>query len=172
MASVDEILAEMSEVSEDGKVVLTIDEDLRIITVPNVALVIGAEGDKDVNRLWFKMNRYYRGTDLSGFTPRVNYTNANGTPYFYLSDDMTVSGDSVLFSWLIADKAAEAKGTVEFGICMQKFSGEELAQEFNTTTAQMECLHSMHEAGAEDDTPIRGAFAFLDEAILDEAILG
>lgn len=51
------------------RVILTIDENLRIIDIPNLAVVIGAEGDKDVNRLYFKMDRLYRGTDLAAFTP-------------------------------------------------------------------------------------------------------
>lgn len=51
MTSIDEILAAMDEADEDGRVILVIDEDLRIITVPNIALVIGAERDKDVTRL-------------------------------------------------------------------------------------------------------------------------
>lgn len=172
MASIDEILAAMNEADEDGRVILVIDEDLRIITVPNIALVIGAERDKDVNRLWFKMNRYYRGTDLAGFEPQVNYTNAKNAHYYYTADDMTVSEDSVLFSWLIADKAAEAEGTVTFSICMQRFAGEERVQEFNTTTAQLKCLRSIHEEDAVDDASLPGGFAVLNVSVLDEMILG
>jgi len=172
MASVEELLAAMSEPEEQARVILTIDEDLRIVTIPGIALVIGAEGDKDVNRLWFKMARNYRGTDLAGFTPKINYNNAAGGHYYYISTDMEVDDDSLMFSWLISDKAAEARGTVEFSICMQKYDGSKLSQEFNTTTASMTCLKSIHEKEAEDDNPTAGKLAFLDEAVLDEAILG
>ena len=99
MANVDEVLATMDTPEEAEKVILVIDEDLRVVTIPGIALVIGAEGDKDVNRLWFKMNRMYRGTDLSGFTPRVNYNNAVGKPYFYVATDMK-AGDTVFTSTL------------------------------------------------------------------------
>ena len=172
MASVEELLASMSEPEEQARVILTIDEDLRIVTIPGIALVIGAEGDKDVNRLWFKMSRNYRGSDLAGFTPKINYNNAAGGHYYYISTDMELKGDSLIFSWLISDKAAEERGTVEFSVCMQKYEDDELVQEFNTTTASMTCLKSIHEKEAKDDTPINGMFAFLDTAVLDEAFLG
>ena len=36
MTSVDELLATMAEPSESGKVILTVDEDMRIITIPKI----------------------------------------------------------------------------------------------------------------------------------------
>lgn len=65
MTTVDELFAAMSAPKAD-RVILTIDEDLRIIDIPNLAVVIGAEGDKDVNRLYFKMDRLYRGDGPGG----------------------------------------------------------------------------------------------------------
>lgn len=173
MTSVDKLLATMAEPSEGGKVILTVDEDLRIITIPSVALTIGAEGDKNVNQLWFQMSRYYRGTDLSGFAPRVNYTNANGASYYYVCGEPDVTNDTIAFSWLIADKAAEAKGTVEFSLCLQKYSGDTLLQEFNTTTATLTCLRSIHEWSAENDKPDgEASVSVLGNGALDTMALG
>lgn len=172
MTNVDEVLATMNTPEEAEKVILVIDEDLRVVTIPGIALVIGAEGDKDVNRLWFKMNRMHRGTDLSGFTPRVNYNNAAGKPYFYVSSDMTIEGDSLLFSWLIGRSAAEEKGTVEFSVCMQLFQDGAVVKEFNTTTATMQCLRSIHEADAMNDASDAANGAVLGRAIFGKMILG
>ena len=64
MATVDELLA--AETTEnDDELSFLIDEHLRIITVPERGVVLGVEGDKDVNRVRFRMNRYYHGSDLS-----------------------------------------------------------------------------------------------------------
>jgi hypothetical protein len=115
MTTVDELFAAMDAPKVD-RVILTIDENLRIIDIPNLAVVIGAEGDKDVNRLYFKMDRLYRGTDLAAFTPRINYINAAGKNYYYDATDLTVEGDSLTFSWLIRAQAAEVSGTVEFSV--------------------------------------------------------
>lgn len=173
MTSVDKLLATMAEPSEGGKIILTVDEDLRIITIPSIAITIGAEGDKNVNRLWFQMSRYYRGTDLSGFSPRVNYTNANGASYYYECGEPEVTDDTITFSWLIADKAAEARGTVEFSLCLQKYSMDTLLQEFNTTTATLTCLRSIHEWSAENDKPEgKNSLAVLNEAKLGKVVLG
>lgn len=173
MATVDEVLATMEAPEENERVILTIDEDLRVVTIPGIALVAAAKGDKDVNRIWFKMNRYYRGTDMGGFVPRVNYTNAAGGHYYYQPNDLTSEdGKTLLFSWLIGDKVAMENGSVSFSICLQQKSGDEVVKEFNTTTATLQCLVSNHNADAEDDTKATGVYMTLDEATLDEAILG
>lgn len=173
MANVDEVLATMDTPEEAEKVILVIDEDLRVVTIPSKAIVIGAKGDKDVNRIWFKMSRYYRGTDMGGFTPRVNYTNAAGKHYFYLPTDMACEdGKTLAFSWLIGDKAAEANGSVTFSVCLRQMNGDDVIKEFNSTIATVQCLVSNHEETAEDDTEVTDAYAVLDEAILDETVLG
>lgn len=171
MTTVDELFAAMDAPKVD-RVILTIDENLRIIDIPNLAVVIGAEGDKDVNRLYFKMDRLYRGTDLAAFTPRINYINAAGKNYYYDATDLTVEGDSLTFSWLIRAQAAEVSGTVEFSVCMRQYAEKELVAEFNTTTSSMKCLKSIHKEDAENDSVYSGIFAVLDEAIFDEALLG
>lgn len=122
MTTVDELFAAM-EAPKVDRVILTIDENLRIIDIPNLAVVIGAEGDKDVNRLYFKMDRLYRGTDLAAFTPRINYINAAGKNYYYDVTDLTIEGDSLTFSWLIRAQAAGVACSVESRKgCLRLFS--------------------------------------------------
>ena len=172
MASVDEVLAAMSEPEEPDKMILTIDENMRVVSIPNLAIVIGAEGDRNVNRLWFKMNRNYRGTDLAYFTPKINYRNADGDSYYYLPDDVMGTDDYIMFSWLVGGYAAVKTGSVSFSICMQQIEGDEVVKEFNSTTASMTCLVSIHDEDAQPDREISSDIAILDEALLDEAILG
>ncbi len=173
MATVDEVLATMDTPEEAEKVILVIDENLRVVTIPSKAIVIGAKGDKDVNRIWFKMNRYYRGTDMGGFTPRVNYTNAAGKHYFYLPTDMVCEdGKNLVFSWLIGDKAAEANGSVTFSVCLRQMNGDDVIKEFNSTIATVQCLVSIHEADAPNDASGAANSAVLGRAILGKMILG
>lgn len=173
MASAEELLAAMSEPGEDERVILTIDENLRIVTIPSVALVIGAKGDKDVNRIWFKINRYYRGTDLNGFVPKIYYTNAAGERYYYEAADAGLEGDCILFSWLIGRKAVAETGTVEFGVCMQCLDGDTVEKEFNTTTATMQCVRSACNEDAERDGPAQSSTVLvLGSAVLGQTRLG
>lgn len=172
MASAEELLAAMSEPDEDERVILTIDENLRIVTIPSVALVIGVKGDKDVNRIWFKMDRNYRGTDLSEFIPKVYYTNAAGEKYYYQVWDSRIEGKNLLFSWLVGRDAAVETGTVEFGVCMQRLIAGSVVQEFNTTTATMQCLKGACNQDAGNDSAGQDVIAILDNMVLGQRILG
>ena len=78
MASIDELLESANQAGCDDELSFIIDEHLRIITVPERGVVLGVEGDKDVNRVRFRMNRFYHGSDLSEFCIRINYQNADG----------------------------------------------------------------------------------------------
>ena len=172
MASVDEVLAAIDEPGEDARVVLTIDENLRIVNVPGTALVIGAKGDRDVNRIWFKINRNYRGTDLYGFVPKVYYTNGAGERYYYVCTDAALEGDCILFSWLVGRNAAAETGTVTFGVCMQRGAGDTVLQEFNTTTATMQCLQSACSEEATRDENTGSTAEMLGKALLGQMVLG
>lgn len=57
---------------------ITIDEDLRTITIPKNGTVFGVVGDVSVNRVMFVLPRYFRDFDLSQCIARVNYCNPNG----------------------------------------------------------------------------------------------
>ena len=85
---------------------------------------------------------------------------------------MTVEGNSLLFSWLIGRSAAEEKGTVEFSVCMQLLQNGAVVKEFNTTTATMQCLQSIHEADALNDASDAANSAVLGRAIFGKMILG
>lgn len=115
MASVDEVLTGMSEPApEDEELCFVIDRDLRIIGIPERGRVLGVEGDKDVNRVRFKMPRYYRGTDLAGFEIRIYYENADGERNIAAGEDKSVSNDAIRFTWVVGADALEMHGNVRF----------------------------------------------------------
>lgn len=90
---------------------LVIDERLRTITIPNNGAVFGVVGDIEVNRVKFTMPRYYSGFDMSEFTARVNYVNANNIGNYYVADDMVGDDDGVSFTWLMAPDVTAYSGT-------------------------------------------------------------
>lgn len=115
MASVEEVLAGMSEPeAEDEELCFVIDRDLRIIGIPERGRVLGVEGDKDVNRVRFKMPRYYRGTDLADFNIRIYYENADGERNVADAEDKSVTGDAIRFTWVVGADALEMRGNVRF----------------------------------------------------------
>ncbi len=164
MVDLDKQFAEMADVSEEDTAYdFVIDEDLRVIAVPERGVVLGVEGDKDVNRVRFRMNRYYRGTDLSDFNIRINYRPAEGEINYFPVTEKTVAENAISFVWLVGADAVAAKGTVYF--IARFFTAEEngdIVQEFNTTLGNARALEGLTVDTQAEDKPVKDLLAQLE----------
>ena len=164
MVDLDKQFAEMADTStEDSAYDFVIDEDLRVITVPERGVVLGVEGDKDVNRVRFRMNRYYRGTDISDFNIRINYQPAEGEVNYFPVTEKTVADDAIYFVWLVGADVVAAKGTVYF--VTRFFTAEEdgtIVQEFNTTLGNARTLEGLAVDAQAEDKPVKDLLAQLE----------
>ena len=164
MVDLDKQFAAMADVSEEDTAYdFVIDEDLRVIAVPELGVVLGVEGDKDVNRVRFRMNRHYRGTDLSGFNIRINYRSAEDEINYFPVTEKTVTDDAIYFVWLVGADTVAAKGTVYF--VARFFTAEEdgtIAQEFNTTLGNARTLEGLVVDAQADDKPVKDLLAQLE----------
>ena len=164
MVDLDKQFAAMAEVSEEDTAYdFVIDEDLRVIAVPERGVVLGVEGDKDVNRVRFRMNRYYRGTDLSDFNIRINYRPAEGEVNYFPVTEKTVQDESICFVWLIGADTVATKGTVYF--IARFFTAEEdgtVVQEFNTTLGSARALEGLLVGMQAEDAPVKDLLAQLE----------
>ena len=164
MVDLDKQFAAIADVSEkDTAYDFVIDEDLRVIAVPERGVVLGVEGDKDVNRVRFRMNRNYRGTDLSGFNIRINYRSAEDEINYFPVTEKTVTDDAIYFVWLVGADTVAAKGTVYF--VARFFTAEEdgtIAQEFNTTLGNARTLEGLVVDAQADDKPVKDLLAQLE----------
>lgn len=147
MATADEILAGAVEVASEDVTqdkVLRIDNELRTISIPSAVKLLGVESDEDVNVIEFEMPRYYGEFDLSEFSVRVNYLNANGEGDIYKVTDPSVGEQTMTFSWLVGRFASAYKGTVQFIVCLKKLTEELVVEkEFNTTIASLPVLQGL-----------------------------
>lgn len=135
MANVSELFSDTIDKT------LVIDSDLRTIKIPSSMTNIGVESDDKVTRLQFRMPRYYNDIDLSEFTVRVNYMNANNEPDVYAATDIVVNEESITFSWLVGRFAVKYKGDVVFIVCLKKLTNDGVVdKEFNTTTTKLPVL--------------------------------
>ena len=116
-------------------VTLTVDNNLRTITVPQEGIVFGVVGDVSVNRVCISLPRYFGGFDMSEFTPRVNYVNPNGDANYYEADDMVKFEDTAKFTWLMSSDVTSYMGDVKFSIKLYKKEGEKIIKAFNTMPA-------------------------------------
>lgn len=144
--NVDEVLAKMDTLdANEEKIQYIIDENLRIISIPPLGVVLGVEGDKDVNSAKFKMVRYYKGIDLSKFEIRINFANANGDLSYYTVKNPTVMDDTLTFEWLVGYLVTKYKGTVRFVVRMiiTDSSTGEVQQAFDTTIGKAQSLEGL-----------------------------
>lgn len=150
MSTTDELLEEMLEDVEEYATPVTdddlqfwIDEHLRVISIPKNGVVAGVEGDKNVNKIKFGMNRYYHGFDMSTFSGRILYSNAKGNKNYYNITDMQTSGNIITFSWLVDADAVQYMGKTAFVVYLFKTQGSELRQKFYSTLATLKVLEGM-----------------------------
>lgn len=150
MSTTDELLEEMLEDAEEYATPVTdddlqfwIDEHLRVISIPKNGVVAGVEGDKNVNKIKFGMNRYYHGFDMSTFSGRILYSNAKGNKNYYNITDMQTNGNTITFSWLVDADAVQYMGKIAFVVYLFKTQGSELRQKFYSTLATLNVLEGM-----------------------------
>ena len=142
--TLEEALA-ASEVNDTGAdEVITIDNDLRKITIPASITLLGMVSDENVQTLHFQMPKTYKGLDLSEFAIRINYMNANNVGDTYAVDDSEISGENIVFTWTVGRVACMYKGNTKFIVCLKKkdVSGNVL-KEFNTSLASLPVLEGL-----------------------------
>lgn len=156
MTNIDDVFAAMPDtqaITVDDSVDFVIDSNLRVISIPSRGVVLGVEGDKDVNRVTFLMPKMYKGVDLSQFDIRVNYANANGEKNFFKVTETSVTDDQIRFVWVVGADAVAYVGYVEFVVRFVKLNGSTIVQELNTTLATAKSLIGLSVDG--EITPVQ-----------------
>ena len=149
MASTEEleaqILAEMETnpeaYTDTGIEYCTVDDDTRLVTVPDKYKKLGVESDEKAKRIWFRFPKLVgnNGVDLSAIGVRVNFRNANGDGDIYIVEDLTTDGDYVIFSWELTRKVTAYKGHVSFVVCAVKSATDGTTKNEWNTTLNKEC---------------------------------
>ena len=141
--SLDEALG-MSLVDEADESI-HVDIDTRQVMIPESQQVFGVESDEDVEVKHIVIDgRYNDGTDLSTFTFRVNYQNANGDKGTYLATELKVNDDSIEFDWVIGRQVVAYKGTIAFIDCAYTIDSSSVIQnEWNSTLGKGTVLEGL-----------------------------
>ena len=129
--------------ADDGSetVYCTVDDDTRLVTVPDNYKKLGVESDEKAKRIWFRFPKLVgnNGVDLSAIGVRVNFRNANGDGDIYIVEDLTTDGDYVTFSWELTRKVTAYKGQVSFIVCAVKSATDGTIKNEWNTTLNKEC---------------------------------
>ena len=141
--SLDEALG--MSLADEADESIHVDVNTRQITVPESQKLFGVESDADVEVKHIVIDgRYADGTDLSGFTFRVNYQNANGDKGTYLVTDVTTNDDSLEFDWVIGRNVVAYKGTIAFIVCAYTINSDSVIQnEWNSTLGRGTVLEGL-----------------------------
>lgn len=166
MASVEEVLNSMDNTYIHDDIEFEIDSDLRVISVPSKGVILGVVGDKNVNRINFVMPKMYNGFDLSEFTIRINYKNANGAENYYNVVETSVENDKLYFNWLVDYDVTASSGTVYFCAYLFKEENGLITNSFYTSVANGKVLDGLSVGSyTEPTTPsIENGLATLEEA--------
>ena len=128
---------------DDGSetVYCTVDDDTRLVTIPEKYKKLGVESDEKAKRIWFRFPKLVgnNGVDLSAIGVRVNFRNANGDGDIYIAEDLTTDGDYVIFSWELTRKVTAYKGHVSFVVCAVKSATDGTTKNEWNTTLNKEC---------------------------------
>lgn len=162
MIDLDKQFAELADTSAEYSTCdFVIDEDLRIISIPERGVVLGVEGDKDANRIRFRMNKTWRGYDMSKFDLRINYQNANGDKNYYTVTSKHTEGNAVVFDWIVAADAVAYQGDVFFIVVGLITTGGMVNCAFHTTLGKAKCLEGLAVDTKTDISEIRDFMATL-----------
>lgn len=119
----------------------TVDDDTRLVTIPDKYKKLGVESDEKAKRVWFRFPKLVgnNGVDLSAIGVRINFRNANGDGDIYMVKDVTIDGDYVTFSWELTRKVTAYKGHVSFVVCAVKSATDGTIKNEWNTTLNKEC---------------------------------
>lgn len=121
--------------------VYEIDLNTRKITPPPF---IGVEGDHEAEYIYFQVDRYFDGLDLSNAIGLIVFKNAKNEEYYQIIpyyDIYSIEG-KIIFPWVIQAPAALYGGTVSFSVKFYQVdpTSGKLLYELNTLIAKTKVL--------------------------------
>ena len=113
---------------------ITVDPELRELILPSEKLVLGINGDVEVNAVQFQLPLTYRELELKKLTPRINYVDPNGDTNYYEST-MESDESNCYFIWPITPDITAYTGHVRFSLTLYQTEEGIILHKFNTRSA-------------------------------------
>lgn len=113
---------------------IIVDPELRELILPSEKLVLGINGDVEVNAVQFQLPLTYRELELKKLTPRINYVNANGDTNYY-ETVMESDESNCYFIWPITPDITAYTGHVRFSLTLYQTEEGTILHKFNTRSA-------------------------------------
>lgn len=176
LQSVDELLT-LAEQQVEEKEYCTVNDDTRVVTVPEVYKMLGVESDERAKRIWFRFPKLIgnNGLNLMELNIRINYRNAAGDGDVYIVTDKKEESGSVIFSWELSRFVTKQKGKVQFVVCAIKTKSDgsvvnEWNTKLNSECESLEGLETKQEIERENPEVIEYILANLGGTVTQEQI--
>lgn len=113
--------------------VLTVDNNLRTISIPANVTLLGVTNDNNVHELVFAIPQSYNDIDLSDYTVYVNWMNANGEVGVAETETLESADPTIMLrKWIVGSDPCKYAGDCKFILCL-KSNGNE----YNTQQAKL-----------------------------------
>ena len=101
---------------QDIEPIIEIDSDSRKIVVPEKLFNIAVTGDHHCETIYFKISRYFDGTDLSNHDCIIRFFNAGHEYGEEDVCDVEIFEDYIKFGWNIDNRVTRYSGEIEFSV--------------------------------------------------------
>ena len=133
-----EVMAASDVVEEDY---IVVDEN-RNVHVPESMRRLGVQHDHNIETVTIKCPRYWDGYDMSQMKIYVNYLCSNGTKGQYLTTNLVVNYDTMLFDWVISNNVTQVKGALSFLVCIGKTDADGVEERHWNSELNQDCYIS------------------------------
>lgn len=129
------------DVDPDEEPVFEVDLNTRKITVPKDFQDLAVEGDHCAETVWFSLDRWFDGIDLTKKKFGVQYSGESGTGLIPITT-YTTTGDAsntILLGWLITHDVTSSPGQLTFSLRVFSLNDEDDSIEYSLNTNAVTC---------------------------------
>lgn len=123
-----------------------IDANSRIITIPKEFEFLGTKNEHNAETVYFEIDRYFNGEDLSNHTCIIQFINKSGDGGLYpvtVIDKESEEG-KIIFGWQIKEEVTYVAGEVQFAIRFYSINEDnKFTYNFNTLIGKSVILDTL-----------------------------
>lgn len=121
-----------------------IDANSRAITIPGEFGFLSLKKDHNAETIYFEIDRYFDGEDLSQHTCVVQYKRSDKEGvYAVKSYDIESVDGKIIFGWTITNEVTLASGDIEFSVRFYSIKDNKYVYNFNTLPAKSKILETL-----------------------------
>lgn len=128
-----------------------IDADSRTITIPEEFKFLGVKTDHKAETIYFEIDRYFDGIDLSRHTCVIQFKTATFEGFYPVTElDVDSVEGKIIFGWTVYNDATQSAGNISFSVRFYSIMYDMFSYNYNTIPASSSILDSLDVSDAGD----------------------